>query len=344
MSSLPDAAALMSDERYGPMIKQVSDQPVLYKLGLVKGAKVTVGDRPVRVFVVFGLGGSAMPGTMLASLASSLAGVPVTVSCGSHPPSWVSRDDLVALVSYSGRTQEVIRALDLMTKRGVKPLVITSGGRLLQYAEELNLNVVRLTPDMTPRMSVPEMFGALAAVYHRVSGCGELSPESISSTAERLATYWRRISPEVRPEENDAKRCAILTSLGTLSVFAWGHLHAAAVRLRNQLAENAKLPCVVHEVPENLHNTVEGLSAFKGLKHVALRSRNEPQDVSTQFSAIGALLDLEHTFTFSGSLVYELMSAVMWADACSLYAAALRNVDPREIPTIGKIRRAVEGE
>ncbi|MCS7094400.1 MAG: hypothetical protein NZ988_01140 [Thaumarchaeota archaeon] len=343
MRSTFEFTDLMNDERYGPMIKQVSDQPVLYKIGLVKGAKVAVEERPIRAFVVYGLGGSAMPGTMLASLSSTFAKTPVIVSSGSHPPSWIGGQDLVALVSYSGKTQEVIRALDLLTKKGVRPLVVASGGNLLQFAEEQGLSVLKLTAGMTPRMSLPEMFGVLAAIYHRVSDCEELSSETISSAAERLTTFWRRISPEVKLEENEAKKCAVMISEGVLSVFAWGHLSVAALRLRNQLAENAKLPCVVHEVPENLHNTVEGLSVFRGLKHIALRSRNEPHDVSLQFNVLSSLLDLEHNFTFTGSVVYELMSAIMWADAVSLYAAALRNVDPREIPTISRIRRAIEG-
>lgn len=343
MSRELSASELIGDERYGAMLKQISDQPVLYRVGLAKGVKVPVPDRPVRAFVVYGLGGSAMPGAMLASLASLHADVPVVVSNGSHPPAWIREDDFVALVSYSGRTTEVIRALDVLSKRSIKPLVLASGGKLLQSAEEIGLPTVRLTPEMTPRMSVPEMFGVLVAVYHRVSECEAFSPESVSSAAERLSAFWRRISPEVKPEENDAKMCALLTSEGTLSVFGWGHMHIAALRLRNQLAENAKLPCVVNEVPENLHNTIEAMGAFKGLRHVALRSKNEPQDVALQFSVLGSILELTLTVSFAGSPVYELMSSVMWADAVSIYAAALRGVDPREIPTISRIRRAVEG-
>lgn len=343
MSRELSASELFGDERYSGMLKQVSDQPVLYRVGLAKGAKIPIPDRPVRAFVVYGLGGSAMPGAMLASLASLYADVPVVVSSGSYPPSWTRGDDLVALVSYSGRTNEVIRALDVLVKRGIRPLILASGGRLLQSAEEIGLHTVRLTPEMTPRMSVPEMFGVLVAVYHKVSGCEALSPEAVSSAAERLSALWRRISPDVRPEENDAKRCARLASEGTLSVFGWGHMHVAALRLRNQLAENAKLPCVVHEVPENLHNTVEAMGAFKGLRHVALRSKNEPQDVALQFSVLGSILELSMTVSFAGSPVYELMSSVMWADAVSIYAAALAGVDPREIPTISRIRRALEG-
>jgi glucose/mannose-6-phosphate isomerase len=337
----PDLSGIRKDQRYSAMLSQIERQHLMYKSGLVSGSRAELPEGSFRSMVVYGLGGSAMAGRMLESLAEILSDFPVHVSDGSRLPKWVGRDDLLVIVSYSGETAECILALEESTSRSLKAVVVASGGKLLSRSAELGVPSVTVERGLTPRMAVPEMFGVLAALYHRVSGNAAISPQSISEAADRLPTYFSTISPESKIEDNTALKCAGLASRSFLVSIGWAHTAVAGLRLRNQLAENAKRVSLSLRVPEDLHNAVEGLHTIPGQSAVLLRSRLETKDVSAQMEALKGMVGLGLEVSFSGGAVFELLSAVIWADMVSLYASYLLNVDPVELKAIPKIRESV---
>ncbi len=341
MGDDPELSEIRRDQRYSAMLSQIERQHLMYKSGLLGGSRVDLPGEGFRSLVVYGLGGSAMGGRMLESLANMLSDFPVHVSDGSRIPRWVGRDDLLVVVSYSGETAECLLALEEASSRSLRPVVVASGGTLLTRSSELGCPSVPLEKGLTPRMAVPEMFGVLAALYHRISGSAAISPQSISESADRLPTYFSIVSPESRSEENTALRCARLAAGRLLIAMGWAHMAVAGLRLRNQLAENAKRFSLSLKVPEDLHNAIEGLDAIPNVSAVLLRSRLETKDVSAQMEALRGMVDLGLEVSFSGGAVFELLSAVMWADLVSLYASYLLKVDPVELKRIPKIRESV---
>jgi glucose/mannose-6-phosphate isomerase len=323
------------------MLPQIERQHLMYKSGLVNGSRADLPEGSFRTLVVYGLGGSAMAGRMLESLADMLSDFPVHVSDGSRFPRWVGRDDLLVIVSYSGETAECILALEEVSSKSLKAVVVASGGKLLSRSAELGIPSVTVERGLTPRMAVPEMFGVLAALYHRVSWSAAISPQSVSEAADRLPTYFSTISPESKVEDNTALRCAGLASRSFLVAIGWAHMAVAGLRLRNQLAENAKRASLSLRVPEDLHNAIEGLHTIPGHSAVLLRSRLETKDVSAQMEALKGMVDYGLEVSFSGGAVFELLSAVMWADLVSLYTSYLLDVDPVELKRIPKIRESV---
>ncbi len=341
MNSDPDLLGIRRDQRYSAMLSQIERQHLMYKSGLVSGSRAEIPGGNFRSLVVYGIGGSAMAGRMLEVLADMLSDFPVHVRDGSRIPRWVSRDDLLVIVSYSGETVECVMALEEASSRSLRAIVITSGGTLLSRSAELGVPSISVERGLTPRMAVPEMFGVLAALYHRVSGSGAISPQSVSEAADRLPTYLSTISPESRSEDNTALRCAGLAAKSFLVAIGWAHMALAGLRLRNQLAENAKLISLPLKVPEDLHNAVEGLHVIPNQSVVLLRSRLETKDVSAQMEAIRGMVDLGLEVTFSGGAMFELLSAIAWADLVSLYTSYLLGVDPVELKRIPKVREAV---
>lgn len=341
MSGDPDPSQIRKDPRYSGMLEQVERQHLMYKAGLVSGSKAELPGEGFRSMVVYGLGGSAMAGRMLECLADVLAEFPVHVRDGSRVPRWVGPQDLLVIVSYSGETTECLLALEEAASRSLRAIAVSSGGALKRRSGELGVSWVQVESGLTPRMAVPEMFGVLAALYHRISGSQALSPRSVSEAADRLPTYWSTVSPEARVEENPAMRCAELAVSRLPVAVGWSHMAVAALRLRNQLAENAKRGSVLLRVPEDLHNIIEGVHTLPDHSAVLLRSRLESRDVSAQIDALKGMLSVGLEVSFSGGAVFEMLSAVMWADLVSLYASHLLGTDPVELRRIPKIRKFV---
>ena len=341
MSGGPDPSLIRKDPRYAAMLEQVERQHLMYKAGLVSGSRADLPGDGFRSMVVYGLGGSAMAGRMLECLAEMLAEFPVHVCDGSRLPRWVGTQDLLVVVSYSGETTECVLALEEASSRSLRAVAISSGGALQRRSAELGIPWIQVEQGLTPRMAVPEMFGVLAALYHRVSGSPAVSPRSVSEAADRLPTYWSVVSPEAKVEENSAMRCAELAVNRLPVVVGWSHMAVAALRLRNQLAENAKRGSVVLRVPEDLHNLIEGVNSLPDHSAVLLRSRLESRDVSAQFDALKGSIGVGLEVSFSGGAVFEMLSAVMWADLVSLYASYLLGVDPVKLRIIPKIRESV---
>ena len=84
--------------------------------------------------VIVGMGGSAIGGDLVRSLAQSESKVPVIIHRDYGMPAFVDDRTLLIASSYSGNTEEVLSAFELTLKTGAKKLVMTTGGRLKDMA------------------------------------------------------------------------------------------------------------------------------------------------------------------------------------------------------------------
>ena len=80
--------------------------------------------------VVLGMGGSAIGGDLVASLAANEAEIPVLVHRDYNLPAFVDENSLVIASSYSGMTEETLSAFSQALDTDAKKLVITTGGSL----------------------------------------------------------------------------------------------------------------------------------------------------------------------------------------------------------------------
>src|SRR5690606_21604847 len=95
---------------------------------------------PDRILLV-GVGGSAIGADVAASLARDHSTTPVQVIRNYHLPPLTS-STLVILCSFSGNTEEVLTAFDLLEQSDARGIVITTGGRLGARATASGLPVL----------------------------------------------------------------------------------------------------------------------------------------------------------------------------------------------------------
>ena len=85
--------------------------------------------------VIIGMGGSAIGGDLVRSLAQSESRVPVIIHRDYDLPSFINDRTLLIASSYSGNTEEVLSAFEPALRTGAKKLVMTTGGKLKEIAE-----------------------------------------------------------------------------------------------------------------------------------------------------------------------------------------------------------------
>src|SRR4051812_49138728 len=99
--------------------------------------------------LVLGMGGSGIAGDLLAAVAGPFMPVPVVVSKGYEPPSFVDESTLVIALSFSGNTEETIEATSTAAAAGGRVLAVCGGGELEALASSWGAPVLK-TPDNIP--------------------------------------------------------------------------------------------------------------------------------------------------------------------------------------------------
>jgi glucose/mannose-6-phosphate isomerase len=104
--------------------------------------------------VILGMGGSAIGGDLVSSLAISQSRAPVIVCREYNLPAHVDEQTLVIASSYSGMTEETLSAFNQALETPAKKLAITTGGRLFQLCHEKNIPVFKFDYKCQPYSSL----------------------------------------------------------------------------------------------------------------------------------------------------------------------------------------------
>jgi glucose/mannose-6-phosphate isomerase len=105
--------------------------------------------------VVLGIGSSGLAGDLLAAVAAPFMPVPLIVSKGYEPPSFVDPSTLVIAISFSGDTEETVQALMTAVEAGAQILDIGGAGEMADVAEVWDLPWVPLPSGIpVPRAAI----------------------------------------------------------------------------------------------------------------------------------------------------------------------------------------------
>ncbi|MEM2197537.1 MAG: SIS domain-containing protein [Nitrososphaerota archaeon] len=336
---LLSAESLESRPAIETMLQLVDKEAELYRKGVeaARGTRTSRGGAGPVVF--YGLGGSGIVGHIASTIFQQDSKTPLITYTTSSLPTWIGPDTIVFLLSYSGETVEVLRAAQKVLHARVSAVAVCSGGSLERLARDNGVPVVCVTKGLAPRMAVPEMVGAVASLLNDmdiVSG----AEEKLLVSAKSLEKVRESLSAHADLPENSAKRAALFLLDHLPHAIVESTLFPVALRLKNQLNENAKRPCIVIDVPEAMHNTLEALPNTRRDRYIIYRWGGEEELIRLQLEFLKRLL-ARRVFEarFSGDIVETVLSAIMWSDYVSIYLAALQNIDPLPVSKISAIRR-----
>jgi glucose/mannose-6-phosphate isomerase len=299
--------------------------------------------------IVAGMGGSAIGGELLKDWVRDKAGVPVEVVRGYSLPAYVGEQSLVLVVSYSGETEETLSCFLDAVRRKCMVFCVSSGGKLLDFAERLGVPFLRAPSGFAPRAALPYLFVPLLVVMEKVglvSGVFEALSEAIS-VLERVCS---ECAPEVSVSDNVAKGLALNINGSVPVAYGFGVFRGVSKRFKTQFNENSKVPSKWEYFSELDHNEVVGWERAEGLAEcfsvIFIRNEGEPEAIRSRIEITKGLMPAEtklfEVWSQGEGELARMLSAVCIGDFISVYLALLRDVDPTPVKTISLLKAKVK--
>jgi glucose/mannose-6-phosphate isomerase len=296
--------------------------------------------------MILGMGGSAIGGDLVRSLAESEAKLPIFVHRDYGLPAFVDDRTLVVASSYSGSTEETLSAFEQAMKTGAKKLAITTGGKLKEVAEENNIPVSVFEYKAQPRAALGFSFLPILCFLQRLGFLSDKTAD-VSETVQVLKELSTKIDEKVPLSRNPAKQLAQRLYGCLPVVYGAGIAAEAAHRWKTQINENSKAWAFYEVFPELNHNATVGYELPKELtsqiKVVLLRAPSFNQRVKLRYEVTCELLEragVKYEFVDSEgeSLLSQMVSLVSFGDYVSYYLAILYRVDPTPVKVIAYLK------
>lgn len=206
----------------------------------------------IRNVVIAGMGGSGIGGNLVDSLTFGEAKLPITVIKSYELPAFVDQHTLLVASSFSGNTEETLEVVQKALARQAVIACITSGGKLLEIANDRNLTLAQIPAEApSPRAFIGYSAIQLLFLLHHYQVIGNAFASELEQTITLLNNQQQAIQQEAR------KLSAAIHSRLPI-VYADAKLHPVIVRLQQQLNENSKQICHVNVFPEMNHNEIVG--------------------------------------------------------------------------------------
>ena len=300
--------------------------------------------------IVAGMGGSAIGGELLKDWSGDKIDVPIEVCREYSLPAYANKKTLVLVVSYSGETEEALSMFLDAIKRNCMTFCISSGGKLLEFAEKLKLPHLRVPSGiLQPRAALPYLFLPLPIFLERLGLISDVRSE-ISGAIRILEQVKRENSPEKPLSGNFSKKLASKINGTVPIIYGSGIYRGVAQRYKQEFNENSKVPAKWEFFPELNHNEIVGWEAAKELAKcfstIFIRDKDEPEGIRQRIEATKELIyegskKILEVWSVGESELSKMLSAVYIGDLTSLYLAILRGVDPTPVKTITLLKERI---
>lgn len=315
-----------------------------FAVGREAARDVPVPEHQPSQVVITGMGGSAMGGDLLRSLAAPTAAVPILVNRGYTLPAHVDNQALVLVSSYSGNTEETLSALHEALAREAQIIALSSGGTVTALAAEHGFPVVEMPGGMQPRAALGYSLAALVTLAERL----ELLPSQTEAWVEANRTLEGMSTREADP--NTSLAYALARRIGDYTPLVYsgnGLLETVNVRWRGQIQENAKRLAFGNVLPELNHNEIMGweeqAAVHEALAIIMLRDVGDHPAVQRRarvtkdllMDRAGAWIDVESE---GEARLTRLLSTVHLGDWVSFYLAMQDAIDPTPVRLISKLK------
>ena len=342
----PDRWAAVDPRSMRTLVEKFPEQAE-YAAQTSRNLRLSVPEK-IRSLVVTGLGGSAIGGDLVRSIAGQHLKYPFLVNRDYDLPGFVDDTCLVFACSYSGNTEETLSAYEQARQAKAAIICITSGGQLEALARRDSFPVLPLPGGLPPRAALAYSLFTLLGAMESL----RFIPDQSSAIREalnllkELAVKYGLANPE---SANPAKSLARSLSGKIVAVYGSNAiLDAAAYRWRSQIAENSKNLAFHHVLPEMNHNELVGWllpeAAVKNVGVVFLRDKGDHPQVQRRFDLTREIIagkagSMNEVWSQGESLLARVLSVILLGDFVSLYLAYLNNIDPSPVQVIDYLKQ-----
>ena len=297
--------------------------------------------------IILGMGGSAIGGDLLRSLALLENRLPVWVYRSYGLPPLLNENTLLIASSYSGNTEETLSSFAESLQTPAKKLVLTGGGRLRALAEKEGIPVFPIDYQAPPRAAFPHSFIPLLGIFQKLGLLKDKSAD-LSEAMQLLNNLSPELTESMPLASNQAKQLAIRLSGKLAVIYGAGILSEVAQRWKAQLNENSKAWAFYEIFPELNHNAIVGYQFPSEMRErvlvVLLHSSLLHPRISDRYRLTAEILTeagIEHELVEArgDSPLAQMMSMVLLGDYVSFYLALLNSVDPTPVAPIDYLKK-----
>ena len=301
----------------------------------------------IQKIIVLGMGGSAIGGDVARVIAQNVCTVPIIVNRSYNIPEWVDSHTLVLASSYSGETEETLSAFSQCREKNSPIIVLSSGGKISQLADEYGLEKITVPSGFQPRAALGFSFSFILLLLHRLKFVRDEVITLVKNSIEPI----KLLTDEL--EQTDNSSLAIAEQIQATCPIIYGSedlTWVAALRFRGQLAENAKMLSFHHHFPEQNHNEIEGWTVNPDIMNrfsiIWMKDEEDHRGIQARMNISASLLKscagTQLIITQQGAnRVERLLKLIHYTDWISYYAALLNNVDPTPVNRIQELKSII---
>ena len=300
--------------------------------------KIRKHSRKIQKVYVAGLGGSGIGADFVSAIIRKEAKIPYLVGKGYHIPSYVDQNTLAIASSYSGNTEETLQSFKQIEKTGAKIVVISSGGKLIKTAKRKGYDYIKI-PDTwpSPRACLGYSMVQQLALLNNLGIITDKSLRSIKKAASLLNQERSSIKRQAKTIANKLHNKIPI-------IYSEDRIEPVAVRLRQQINENAKALCWHHVIPEMNHNELVGWRDKNDqLAVIYLRNKDDYRRNAVRMEINQKIIKkytktIINVYSKGTDLVQRMLYLVHLGDWISWYLAQLRDQDAIEVNVIDYLK------
>jgi glucose/mannose-6-phosphate isomerase len=249
----------------------------------------------------------------------------------------ILKESFLVASSYSGNTEETLDFTREALKDGFRPTIITSGGKLLEFAEQSGLPYVKI-PDTVIQPRVALGLSLLALSY--IAG------------ARKLYNELKSLSSKLSPASLEKQGKAVALQLfGKIPLFYSSERNlTVAYNWKIKINETAKVPAFCHALPEFNHNEMAGFSSEgknaepkAPFQIVFLRDRSDHPRIAKRMDITTEMLSRagmsSNQILLEGeTLAEKIFNSLLAADWTAYHLALMYKTDPDTTPVIKEFK------
>jgi len=296
--------------------------------------------------LICGMGGSAIAGDICKEIIRDYADLFIYVNRDYELPKWVTEKTLVIISSYSGNTEETISCYKESIKRKIKPIIISTGGFLLNEAIKNNQPYLKVPMGFQPRAAIGYSISLLMLVLNKIGIVGDGLIKKIKNSISVIEKQNHELS--LLNKNNQSLELAKNIYDKSILIYINNHLESIGLRFRCQLAENSKILSSHFTFPEQNHNEIEAFENMrnKNLAIIWIKTSRDSEKIKNRMNVTSQILldcvnnqyDVEKSGKNNIEIILTLINFFDWV---SYYCAIFNKVDPSPVSAIKKLKSVI---
>ncbi len=297
--------------------------------------------------VVSGLGGSAISADLIKNFLGNEINIPFIVNRNYSLPSFLDRNTLLVISSYSGNTEETVEVLQKALKINCNIICISTGGKVEEIANENDLPLIKVLPGLQPRYALGLSLFSLLKLLQELNLI-----QNNDSIVKEIISLWKDKGQEYSKENNPAYNYAEqLNGYIPIIYSAADFTSAVGYRIKCQFNENSKLHAFHNVIPELNHNEIIGWESFTdkqlSIKVINIIDQDYHSQIKKRFEITSELISSRNAeiITLESNLSdfkLRIMDLIYLGDWISYYLAIIRGYDPTEIDNINLLKKRLK--